>query len=51
MDISIFINYSKFKNIVNLHIKIGLKVYEMIISIRFKKILKFIFYDLYKIID
>ena len=51
MNISIFINYSKFKNIVNLYIKISLKVYEMIISIIFKKILKFIFYDLYKIID
>ena len=40
------INYSKFKDIFNLYMKISLKVYEMIISIRFeKKILKFIFYD------
>ena len=50
-DISIFINYLKFKDIFNLYIKISLKVYEIIISIRFeKKTLKFIFYDLYKII-
>ena len=28
-DISIFINYSKFKDIFNLYIKICLKVYEM----------------------
>ena len=28
-DISIFINYSKFKYIFNLYIKISLKVYEM----------------------
>ena len=50
-DISVFINYSKFKDILNLYIKISLKVYEMIISIRFaKKTSKFIFYDLYKII-
>ena len=50
-DILVFINYSKFKDIFNLYIKISLKVYEMIISIRFeKKTLKFIFYDLYKII-
>ena len=48
-DISIFINYWKFKDIFNLYIKISLKIYEMIISIRFeKKTLKFIFYDLYK---
>ena len=50
-DILVFLNYSKFKDIFNLYIKISLKVYEMIISIRFeKKTLKFIFYDLYKII-
>ena len=50
-DILVFINYSKFKDIFNLYIKISSKVYEMIISIRFeKKTLKFIFYDLYKII-
>ena len=50
-DISVFINYSKFNDIFNLYIKISLKVYEMIISIRIeKKTLKFIFYDLYKII-
>ena len=49
-DISVFINYSKFKDIFNLYIKISLKVYEMIILIRVeKKTLKFIFYDLYKI--
>ena len=48
--ISVFINYSKFKGIFNLYIKISLKVYEMVISIKFKKKLKFIFYDLYKII-
>ena len=42
--ISVFINYLKFKDIFNLYIKISLKVYEMIISIRFeKKTLKFIF--------
>ena len=29
LDISVFINYSKFKYIFNLYIKIGLKVYEM----------------------
>ena len=34
-DILVFINYSKFKYIFNLYIKISLKVYEMIISIRF----------------
>ena len=28
-DISVFINYSKFKYIFNLYIKISLKVYEM----------------------
>ena len=28
-DISVFINYSKFKNIFNLYIKISLKVYKM----------------------
>ena len=49
-NIFIFINYSKFKDIFNLYIKISLMVYEMIISIRFEKTLKFIFYDLYKII-
>ena len=60
-DISVFINYSKFKNIFNLYIKIILKVYKMVISIRFeKKTLQFIFYkkktlkfilnDLYKTI-
>ena len=44
-DISVFINYSKFKNIFNLYIKIILKVYKMVISIRFeKKTLQFIFY-------
>ena len=36
-NISIFINNSKFKDIFNLYIKISLKVYEMIISIRFEK--------------
>ena len=36
-DILVFINYSKFKDIFNLYIKISLKVYEMIISIRFEK--------------
>ena len=41
-DISIFINYSKFKDIFILYIKIILKVYEMIISIRFEK-KKFLF--------
>ena len=35
-DISVFINYSKFKDIFNLYIKITLKVYKMIISIRFE---------------
>ena len=28
-DISVFINYSKFKDIFNLYIKISLKVYEI----------------------
>ena len=28
-DISVFINYSKFKYIFNLYIKISLKIYEM----------------------
>ena len=36
-DILVFINYSKFKYIFNLYIKISLKVYEMIISITFEK--------------
>ena len=36
-NISVFINYSKFKDIFNLYIKISLNVYEMIISIRFEK--------------
>ena len=36
-DISVFINYSKFKDIFNLYIKISLKVYEMIILIRVEK--------------
>ena len=36
-DISVFINYSKFNDIFNLYIKISLKVYEMIISIRIEK--------------
>ena len=35
--ISVFINYSKFKDIFNLYIKISLKVYEMLILIRLKK--------------
>ena len=39
-DISVFINYSKFKDIFNLYIKISLNVYEMIISIRFEKTIK-----------
>ena len=39
-DILVFINYSKFKDIFNLYIKIGLKVYKMIISIRFEKNIK-----------
>ena len=41
--ISVFINYSKFKDIFNLYIKISLKVYEMIISIRFEKNIKIYF--------
>ena len=40
IDISVFINYSKFKDIFNLYGKISLKVYEMIISIRFEKNIK-----------
>ena len=36
-DISVFINHSKFKDIFNLYIKISLRVYEMIILIRFEK--------------
>ena len=40
LDISVFINYSKFKYIFNLYIKISLNVYEMIISIRFEKNIK-----------
>ena len=36
-NISVFINYSKFKDILNLYIKISLKVYEMIILIRVEK--------------
>ena len=39
-NISVFINYSKFKDIFNLYIKISLKVYKMIISIRFEKNIK-----------
>ena len=39
-DISIFINYSKFKDLFNLYSKISLKVYEMIRSIRFEKNIK-----------
>ena len=39
-DILIFINYSNFKNIFNLYIKISLKVYEMIILIRVEKNIK-----------
>ena len=38
--ISVFINYLKFKDIFNLYIKFSLKVYEMIISIRFEKNIK-----------
>ena len=45
-NISLFINNSKFKDIFNLYFKISLNVYEMIISIRFKKTLKFILYEL-----
>ena len=41
--ISVFINFSKFKDIFNLYIKISLKVYEMIISIRFEKNIKIYF--------
>ena len=37
-DISVFINYSKFKDIFNLYINISLKIYEiLIILIRFEK--------------
>ena len=36
----VFINYLNFKDIFNLYIKINLKVYEMIISIRFEKNIK-----------
>ena len=39
-DISIFINYSKFEDLFNLYIKISLKVYGMIRSIRFEKNIK-----------
>ena len=42
-SISMFINYLKFKNIFNLYIKIDLKVYEMIILIRFEKNIKIYF--------
>ena len=38
-NISVFINYSKFKDIFNLYIKISLKVYEM-------KTFHFLFYRL-----
>ena len=37
LDISLFINYSKFKDIFNLYIKNSLKVYKMIIAIIFEK--------------
>ena len=38
-DVSVFINYSKFKDIFNLYIKISLKVYEI-------KTFHFLFYHL-----
>ena len=50
-NILVFTNYSKFKDIFNLYIKIILQVYKIIISIRFEnKTLKFLLHDLYKII-